>query len=223
MVGPSASHPYPTPTIVPLGDSALLVRFGTVLSDMANQAAIALALTLDRDPIPGVVEVVPNLVSVLLRYEPVGPWSHAAIAGELRLRLHGLADAAAPAAQWRIAVTFDGPDLDEVAGLLGLARDDFVASHNRSALRVLATGFAPGFVYCGLHPEDLILPRRMSVRPMVPAGSVLFAAGQTAIAATEMPTGWHWIGRTDFANFDASANPPTRLSAGDGIVFEVAR
>lgn len=53
-------------------------------------------------------------------------------------------------------------------------------------LRVLATGFAPGFVYCGLHPDDLSVPRREAIRPMVPAGTVLFAAGQTAIAATDL-------------------------------------
>ena len=119
-------------------------------------------------------------------------------------------------------MTFDGPDLDEVAGALDMAVAAFVAAHNAAPLRVLATGFAPGFVYCGLHAEALVLPRRATVRPSVPAGSVLFAAGQTAITATEMPTGWHFIGRTTFANFDPSANPPTRMSAGDAVRFEIA-
>jgi inhibitor of KinA len=50
---------------------------------------------------------------------------------------------------------------------------------------------------------------------------VLFAAGQTAIAATEIPTGWHVIGRTEFRNFDPTASVPTRLAAGDAVQFEV--
>lgn len=221
MVGPSAPDTFPPPTILPLGDSGLLVRFDTVLTDAANRAAIALALLLGREPLPGVVEVVPNLVSVLLRYDPLtaGP---SAIAGELRLRLFGLDTATVAGRAWTIPVLFDGPDLGEVSGALSMSTDAFVATHNASALRVLATGFAPGFVYCGLHPEALVLPRRAVVRPMVPAGSVLFAAGQTAITATEMPTGWHVIGRTDFANFDLAASPPTRLAAGDTIAFVVA-
>ncbi|KRA42695.1 hypothetical protein ASD80_09310 [Devosia sp. Root635] len=205
--------------MVPLGDSALLVRFGTALTDAANRAAIALALALDRKPIAGVVEIVPNLVSVLLRYDPLAS-AFATIAGELRLRLFGLGDAAPATARWTIATRFDGPDLDAVAALLGLSAADFIAAHNAAPLRVLATGFAPGFVYCGLHPESLSLPRLTTVRPTVPAGSVLFAAGQTAIAATEMPTGWHVIGHTDFRNFDPAAEPPTRLGAGDIVTFE---
>jgi KipI family sensor histidine kinase inhibitor len=221
VVLPSAPETFPAPTILPLGDSGLLVRFGTVLTDAANRAAIALGLLLDREPLPGVVEVVPNLVSVLLRYDPLtaGP---SAIAGELRLRLFALDVAAVAGQAWSIRVVFDGPDLEEVAGALAMSTDAFAASHNASALRVLATGFAPGFVYCGLHPEALVLPRRAVVRPMVPAGSVLFAAGQTAITATEMPTGWHVIGRTDFVNFDPAASPPTRLAAGDTVAFMVA-
>jgi inhibitor of KinA len=89
-------------------------------------------------------------------------------------------------------------------------------------MRVLATGFAPGFVYCGFHARDLVVPRREQVRPLVPAGTVLFAAGQTAIAATPVRTGWHVIGRTAFQNFDPKSDPPTTLKAGDTIRFTVA-
>lgn len=220
MTVTSASTPFPTPTLVPLGDSALLVRFGTTLGDAANRAAIALAAQLERTPISGVVEVMPNLVSVLLRYDPLAT-SVAGLQGELRLLLFGLVQDGGAPRRWTIPVTFDGPDLEEVVAALGLSVEAFVTAHNRAPLRVLATGFAPGFVYCGLH-GDLDLPRRPVLRSSVPAGSVLFAAGQTAIAATDMPTGWHLIGRTDFRNFDPSATPPTRLSAGDEITFVVA-
>jgi inhibitor of KinA len=48
----------------------------------------------------------------------------------------------------------------------------------------------------------------------------LFAARQTAIAATPIPTGWPVIGRTRFINFDVDAMPPTRIRAGDNVVFE---
>jgi KipI family sensor histidine kinase inhibitor len=103
-----------------------------------------------------------------------------------------------------------------------MTAEAFIAAHNQASLRVLATGFAPGFVYCGMHPNELTLPRRPTVRLSVPPGSVLFAAGQTAITATEMPTGWHVIGHTDFANFDPTASPPTRLEPGDQVRFTVA-
>jgi KipI family sensor histidine kinase inhibitor len=211
------------PTIMPLGDGALLIRFGDTLSEPANSSAIAFARSLAEVPLAGVVETVPNLVSVLLRYDP-RTVQLAQLSGELRLRLYGRDDATLPpAAHHGIAVSFGGeagPDLDSVATSLQLAPEAFIAAHNASALRVLATGFAPGFVYCGFHPPDLQLPRRAEVRASVPAGSVLFAAGQTAIAATAIPTGWHVIGTTTFRNFDPQATPPTRMRAGDTISFE---
>lgn len=217
ILTPSA---LPTPWIMPLGDAGLLVRFGTSLSDAANARAVAFAQLLETRELPqGVLEIVPSLVSVLLRYDP-RRLSFAVLAGEMRL-LAGLElPSPAAATTHQIAVHFDGPDLGEVCERLGLTADAFVAAHNARPLRVLATGFAPGFVYCGFHAEALRLDRRPGVRPLVPAGTVLFAAGQTAIAATPIPTGWHVIGSTGFRNFDPAADPPTRLAAGDLLQFE---
>lgn len=214
------SDPHVLPTLLPLGDSALLVRFGSSLSDAANRRAQALARQLDQTPLlAGVSEICQSLVSVLLRYDP-RRISFAALAGEVRLLLSQPESAPPAPAVHRLAVRFDGADVDSVAALLGLDVPGFVRAHTAEPLRVLATGFAPGFVYCGFHPETLRLQRRPTVRPLVPAGTVLFAAGQTAIAATPIPTGWHVIGHTDFANFDATRMPPMRLAAGDTIVFE---
>ena len=206
--------------LMPLGDSAMLVRFGTNLDDAANRAALSLAGTLAQDPISGVLEVVPSLVSVLLRFDPE-KIELTRLSGEIGLRL---TDTSTPAPEeQRIRVHFGGaagPDLTEVAETLGLSADEFIRRHCALRLRVLATGFAPGFIYCGFHPDALIVPRRQQVRVQVPVGSVLFAAGQTAIAATDIPTGWHVIGHTDFRNFDPTTMPPTRLTAGDMIRFE---
>jgi KipI family sensor histidine kinase inhibitor len=141
---------------------------------------------------------------------------------ELMLRI-GAEARPVEARQREIAVTFDGPDLVEVADRMSLTPEAFVDRHNQAALRVLATGFAPGFVYCGFHGRDMVVPRREAVRPVVPAGTVLFAAGQTAIAATPIRTGWHIIGKTTFQNFDPAREPPTLLKAGDAIRFTRTR
>lgn len=225
MIDASDGEPAVRPTIMPLGDSALLVRFGDTLSEAANSAAISFARALAADPLDGIVETVPNLVSVLLRYDPTAV-RLSQLTGELRLRLYARDhSAAAPAAHRTITVSFggqNGPDLESVSAALSLGVDAFIAAHNAAPLHVLATGFAPGFVYCGFHPPELLLPRREEVRASVPPGTVLFAAGQTAIAATTVPTGWHIIGATKFRNFDPRATPPTVLQAGDSISFEIA-
>lgn len=208
------------PLILPLGDRGLLVRFGDTLSEPANRAAIAFGRHVAAARLPGVEEVVPNLVSVLLRYDPAAI-GFERLAGEVRLVVSAPPTGETPAVRHRVGVRFDGEDLIETAALLGLAVPEFVAAHNTAPLRVLATGFAPGFVYCGFHAEAMRVPRRQAVRPLVPAGTVLFAAGQTAITSTPIPTGWHVIGHTDFRNFDPLAPSPTTLSAGDDVQFEV--
>jgi KipI family sensor histidine kinase inhibitor len=212
--------PLSAPLLLPLGDQAMLVRFGDSLSNAANLAAAGFARRVLLETIPGVVEIVPGLVSVLLRY--ADGTSFKQLAGEVQMRL-GAHAPAPPTGNHTIGITFDGEDLAEVATTLSLTPAQFIDAHNTSPLRVLATGFAPGFVYCGFHTAQLEVPRRQAVRPMVPAGTVLFAARQTTIAATPIRTGWNVIGRTTFRNFDATATPPTKLSAGDTIRFEVAR
>lgn len=207
------------PTLLPLGDRALLVRYADSLSEAANRAAIIAARRLEESPPAGVEEIAPGLVSVLLRYGAGSDFRR--LSGEVALLL------ATPGLEREgqardIAIRFDGEDVADVAQRLGLTSADFVARHNAAPLRILATGFAPGFVYCGFHPAGLVVPRREQVRPMVPAGTVLFAAGQTAIAATPIRTGWHIIGTTSFQNFDPLANPPTALGAGDTVRFTVA-
>lgn len=209
------------PLILPLGDRGLLVRFGETLSDEANRAAIELAGRIEAAAIPGVSEVVPNLISVLVRYEP-SAISYDRLAGETRLIVSAPPGGAGAGTRHEVAVSFDGEDLDEVAGLVGLPVAEFVRQHNAAPLRVLATGFAPGFIYCGLHAETLVVLRRSVVRRQVPAGTVLFAAGQTAITSTAIPTGWHVIGHTAFRNFDPAGEPPTSVRAGDTVQFEAA-
>ncbi|MEO6394930.1 MAG: carboxyltransferase domain-containing protein [Devosia sp.] len=216
---PNKANPI-KPLLLPLGDSALLIKFGDTLTQAANVAAIATARLLSAHQPPGAMEIVPGLVSVLVRYDRAKTQLNT-LRGEVRLLLERETGPPEEPIKHRVTVTFDGDDLAEVTRLLGLSRDEFVSRHDRP-LRVLATGFAPGFVYCGLHDGGFTVPRRTAVRPHVPAGTVLFAARQTAIASTPIRTGWHVIGRTSFQNFIATADPPTKLRPGDLVQFEDA-
>ena len=209
------------PTIVPLGDSALLVRFAERLEAAANARAIGFAAAAEAAGLPGVAEVAPGLVSVLVRYRPQ-TISFTRLSGELSLLLNGLPEEPESGPETEIAIAYDGPDLEEVSALLSLSRAAFITRHQALTLRVLSTGFAPGFVYLGLHDDALRLPRRTTVRPKVAPGTVLFAAGQTAITSTAIPTGWHVIGTTDFRNFHPDRADPLVLKAGDRVRLRTA-
>lgn len=211
------------PLLMPLGDCSLLVRFADRLDAEANEAAVGLARIIGAAGIAGVLEVVPSLVSVQVRYDPraIG---YERLAGEVRLLMHGAGTGEDAGRTFVLSVRYggdEGPHLEDVAAILELSPAEFVVRHARTPIRVLATGFAPGFVYCGMHEPALEVPRRARIHRDVPTGSILFAARQTAISATKMPTGWHVIGRTDFRNFTPEVEPPTTLRPGDTIRFEV--
>ncbi len=141
---------------MPLGDRALLVRFGERLDDASNAAAIGFAGRVEAAAIPGVVEVVPRSCFGAAAFRSGGR----RISTGWRVRCGCSGRARLWCRRGRsieVAVTFDGADLEEVAALVGLSAEAFVATHNARVLRVLATGFAPGFLYCGMHEAPLVV------------------------------------------------------------------
>jgi inhibitor of KinA len=61
--------PRTPPKIVPLGESAVVVEFGTEISDELNAIAIGLSESLSRDPFPGFIEAVPAYASTTIFYD----------------------------------------------------------------------------------------------------------------------------------------------------------
>ncbi len=117
-----------------------------------------------------------------------------------------------------IDVVYDGEDLEEVARSTGLTRAGVIEAHASGAYEVAMLGFLPGFAYLrGLDPR-LVLPRRASPRPRVPAGSLAIAAEYTGIYPFASSGGWHLLGRAaGFRPFEASEG--ARLALGDRVSF----
>jgi len=119
-----------------------------------------------------------------------------------------------------IPCAFDGPDLDEVADIVGCTREDVIELVTAGPLSVAVVGFAPGFAYLDGLPDELChIPRRPRPRPSVPPGSVALANGHAAVYPTASPGGWQLIGRTDVALFTPWAAPYARLAPGDCVQF----
>lgn len=200
--------------ILPFGESALLVE----LDD--DRQAQALAASLAAAPIPGMVEAVPGLSSLLVEFDPAVVTDPAA---QLARHLESLRPVAVEGRRRCIPVVYGGehgPDLGSVAELCGLTESEVVELHGAADLRVLFNGFAPGFAYLGHLPEGLDVPRLATPRTRTPAGSVAIAERMTGIYPSELPGGWPVIGRTPVTLFDAQRQPPAYLAPGDVVSFE---
>ena len=216
-------------SIVPLGECAWTVVLGDKVSRALHQRVTGLAARIAGARLPGLVEIVPAYATVTVFFEGG--------AAEMRTRLdaichHERSEVISPAEGGHpersevisqlhaIPVRYDGPDLQEVAGLTGLSPDEVIHRHTQPEYLVYLLGFVPGFAYLGdLHPS-LVLPRRSSPRTRVPAGSVAIAGAQTAVYPLATPGGWHLLGSTTLEMFDPAREPAALLRAGDRVRFE---
>jgi KipI family sensor histidine kinase inhibitor len=192
----------------PAGDRALLLE----LADTAAALRVAQHL---RDACPELTEIVPGHRTVLAVWDTPPSVDLATLAAET-LAVPGTA---VPGANVEIAVTYDGPDLEEVAAATQLSPEEVVARHTRVEYLVAFIGFAPGFAYLVGGDERIHVPRRAEPRKRVAAGSVGLAGPYTGIYPRESPGGWQLIGRTEAILFDAARNPSALLAAGDRVRF----
>ena len=121
-----------------------------------------------------------------------------------------------------VGVVYDGPDLDDVAAMLGCTRAEVIRLHAAGTYVARFVGFAPGFAYLrGLDPALSAVPRRPRPRPRVDAGAVAIAGGFSAVYPFPTAGGWNLLGRAPgFVPFDGER---ALISAGDVVRFEALR
>lgn len=194
----------------PFGEAAFLVELDGPGAAQGLRRALAAA------PIRGVTDLVPGRASLLVEFDPLATDAES-LRAELASR-RPLPEAAGR--HRRIPVVYDGPDLAEVAELVGLPEAAAAEAHAAAEHRVLFGGFAPGFAYLGGLPGPWRIPRLATPRTRTPAGSVAVADGMTGIYPAELPGGWRVIGRTPVTLFDPRREPPVYLEPGDRVAFE---
>jgi KipI family sensor histidine kinase inhibitor len=218
----------PSSTIAPLGDSALLVKFGDRIDPGLNERAHDLAAAVDglRAADPRFGRAVPAYASVLVPFDPVAVDPDearrvvAALLGESQPPPGP--GAKGPGTLVEIPVRYggeDGPDLGAVAAYAGSSEDDVVAMHSSATYTVGFIGFSPGFPYLLGLSEALAMPRLETPRTRIPAGSVGIGGAYTGVYPQATPGGWRLIGRTDHVLFDPSRVPPAVLSPGATVRF----
>jgi KipI family sensor histidine kinase inhibitor len=210
------------PRLLPCGWHAILVECDGLEQVLTLADAVRAAVAAREQGFPDVIDVVPAATTVLVILDDGGEIA------SLRPALSRLAGTAFAAADRssdsdeetvEIGVHYDGPDLDDVAAMTGLARHEVIEAHTGASWRVAFGGFAPGFAYLTGGDGRLQVPRRREPRTTVPAGSVALAGEYSAVYPRSSPGGWQLIGHTDAVTWDLERDPPALLRPGAVVRF----
>jgi inhibitor of KinA len=178
------------------GDTALVVEFGERVDRQLSTFVLSLAQRLNEAGIPGITETVPTFRSLMVHYDPM-LISAAALVARIHTAVQDLRIAESPGRLWRLPVCYDPAlalDLSEVSGICG-----------------------------GDVPPELVMSRRETPRPRVPAGAVAIATTMSCVFPRESPTGWHVIGGCPVAVWRRRTLTGTGvgplLAPGDKVMF----
>lgn len=209
-------------SILPFGDSALLVE--SLSSDPAEKwsTAHSLASLLRAIDLPGIESIVATFSNVTIEFDCV------------RLdpsRLRGLLaghvlDNRAPLSSGRtitIPVHYSnefGPDLESTARILGLSTTEFIEAHSSTRWRVAFLGAPAGAPLHEAQAFDRPIPRMSEPRTRIPAGTIAVSGQQGTIYTINAPGGWRLLGRTPLQIVNNQSGPFTAICPGDLIRYQ---
>ncbi|CAH1001923.1 5-oxoprolinase subunit B [Neolewinella maritima] len=204
--------------IRPFGTTALLLEWEQRIDPEISRSVTAYGARLRT--LPGVTECVPAYASLLVCIATPGR-----AVDEIREAIYDL-DVTPVATTTpflhRLPVCYDlafGPDLPAVAEHADCTTDEVIRRHTGRSYLVYFLGYQPGFGFLGEVAAGLEVPRRVSPRTRVPAGSVGLAGRQTGIYPTASAGGWQLIGGCPLPMLRCDSSDVTRLRAGDRVEF----
>lgn len=221
-VDTGAAFPHESVRFQFASDQSLLIHFGQKITLQAHQSVVRLLRLLEMEPVAGIRNLHPAYCSLMLKFD-AARLRHSQLQSILESYLKRLETVSLPEAKTvEIPVCYGdefGPDLNDVAEMLGITAERIVELHTSSTYSVYFLGFVPGFAYLGELPKELVTQRLATPRKSVPAGSVGIAGTQTGVYPFATPGGWQLIGRTPLTMFRADREPMSLLKIGDRVRF----
>jgi inhibitor of KinA len=217
-------------TISPLGDSSLVINYGSIIEENLNRKVLATSHAIKEACFVGVKDIVPAYSSITVHYDVVAvrkKYRHqpafVTIKEQLEtLLFQSIKDLKQTIRRSKIPVCYAPKyalDLNEISQLASLATDEIVKLHTSKKYRVYMVGFLPGFAYMGEVDERIAVPRKQEPRLQIEEGYVGIAGKQTGIYPLTSPGGWQIIGRTPVKLFDKNKEQPVLFKAGDEVEF----
>lgn len=217
-------------SISPLGDSALTIDFGNIISKEINSKVLLLAKAIEHAAWAAIKDVVPAYSSVTIYYNVVAllrlhrnKSAFAVMSEKVELLLNHLSGVTVEDFRSvQIPVCYSlryGLDLPGISDKTKLSIEEIIRLHTAVKYKVYMIGFLPGFAYMGEVDERIAVPRKEEPRLKIEAGSTGIAGKQTGIYPLDSPGGWQIIGRTPVKLFDKEKADPVFFRAGDEVTF----
>ena len=210
-------------SIVPSGDSAVLIRLEQTISSENTIGIYNLMSQIRSAKIIGITDLIPAYCSLMVCYDPaLISWQ------SLHDRLKDLSslqqdDITVTQRHITIPAVYGGiygEDLPSVAELCGLSEDEVIAIHSGTDYFVHMIGFLPGFPYLGGLDERIAVRRLDEPRIRIPAGSVGIGGSQTGIYPLDSPGGWRLIAKTPVRIYDPASKDPVLFRPMDIVRFQ---
>lgn len=217
-------------SITPLGDSALTVDFGNIISDEIHSKVLLLLHALEKAGLPGIKDIVPAYSSVSVFYNVAAllkSYNNKSVFGFMSKQMEVLLSQSiktvtANFRSVKVPVCYSakyGLDLVNISEQTKLSVEEIIHVHTAKKYKVYMIGFLPGFAYMGNVDESIAVPRKPEPRTNIEAGFVGIAGIQTGIYPLASPGGWQIIGRTPIKLFDTKKEEPVFFRAGDEVQF----
>lgn len=216
---------YQEPRFSPAGDAFIEVELGNEMSFDMNIKVQALAFAIRDAQIKGVVELVPELASMLVAYDP-DAIAYDDVVMEIKSIFAGLSDesalqlpsrlfyvptqyfdpfTAACVEEYRKTYPDKVPDPELLCDANGLAdRAALQRIHSGTEYWVAALGFWPGL--CSLLPLDprckLVAPKYNPPRSWTPKGAIGLGGAVTCMYPDRTPGGYQIFAQTPIPIFD---------------------
>lgn len=216
---------YDTPRFYPGGDRYLEVELGDGMEFELNFIVHSLAAALREDRTKGIIELVPELASLMVSYDPA-EISYDDLTGEIARIYEAVGKGGGGDLPSRLfyvpVIYFDPwtgeciedyrekvakktPDPDLVCELNGVPdRASLRRLHSSTEYWVAALGFWPGL--CSLMPLDdrarLVAPKYDPPRTWTPRGAIGLGGALTCIYPDQTPGGYQLLARTPMPTFD---------------------
>lgn len=210
------------PVFKAVGEDALLVELEPEISLEVNRRVRQLALAIEQARVPGVGEVIPAYRSLMVYFDPAQCRLAELEAVVVNCELAAERGEATQPRLFRIPTVYGGthgPDLEHIAATANCTAAEVIERFASQRYSVYCLGFLCSLAYLGGVPPSIQLPRRTTPRTLVAAGSVGIAGGQAVVLPIDMPSGFHYLGRTQVTMYDPARMPPTAIRPGDVVEF----